>query len=230
MRLIDVSFIDAQLFLCEGEGASEWSFLDQLPRSCGVPQEMLCLVRDFSSAMHSIGVEASALRAAGMIGHYREMLGQLDVLRRQREQCLAAYVVRTDRRSRPSISALGGDRPLRAPSSWDACTVAAGLHRDHCFVVENFVSAADAAPLRAQLSAMKRDGTLQPGEVSAGIHQKSRGDLMAWVSTEAGAQPEPLYRLLSQIDAIVGALSAQSLLCDDLGAGRLLVRHEMQVR
>ena len=51
---------------------------------------------------------------------------------------------------------------------------------------------------------------------------------MAWVSTAAGEQPRPLTQLLAAIDELIGALSQHVALRDELGNGRLLVRHEMQ--
>ena len=227
LRLVDASLIDAQLLLCEdAEGCSSWRFLDQLPAACGIPSALCDLVRDFTDALHSIILEAAALREAGMLGHHQELEGQLRQLRNQRAECLAASV-QPRRRANNSLPCL--TRVMQAPScSWDACTMAAKLHRDHFCVIDGFLLADEAVRLHEHLRSMYTSGELQPGEVSGGLQRDRRGDVMKWVSTTAGAQPAALYALLTAFDGLIGALTHEPLLADDLGSHRMLCRHEMQ--
>jgi hypoxia-inducible factor (prolyl hydroxylase) len=226
--LIDITFIDAHLFLCESTGSrpsTRWVFLDQLAKDCGVPLAACELVGDFSAAMHSITAEADSLRDAGMVGHHQELVSQIEHLREQRAECLQSSIRRSASRIKPSAVRLGPS----SSSLWDVAAVAAELKREHCCVIDDFVGADEAAPLREHLGSMRSSGALKPGEVSAGLQQQRRGDLMAWVSTEAGAQAPPLRALLHSIDRLVGALGQQPLVADDLGPQRMLCRHEMQV-
>ena len=59
------------------------------------------------------------------------------------------------------------------------------------------------------------------------------GELLALcvvqVSTEVRAQPPELYNLLAEMDGLISALSLDHRLATDLGNGRRLLRHEMQV-
>lgn len=229
--LVDTTFIDAQLFLCESTGEpakTSWRFLDDLPVACGVPEVACDLVRDFSAALCSITAEAIQLRAAGMVGHHQELVSHVESLREQRAQCLAASL-RPRRTAPPKPSRIAAPLPASSSATWDAGTVAATLHREGCCVIDGFVNEAEAVPLRELLVSMRLSGALQPGEVSAGLQTKRRGDLMTWVKTEAGAQPAPLYTLLSHIDDLVGALGRQVVVDSDLGPHRMLCRHEMQV-
>ena len=88
--------------------------------------------------------------------------------------------------------------------------------------------APEPSALHTCLAEMRRAGSLAPGQIGGGLRPDTRGDLMRWVSTDQGAQPLPLYKLLRSVDSLVAALSRQPLLESDLGGGRLLVRHEMQ--
>ena len=229
--LIDITFIDAHLFLCESTGSrpsTRWVFLDQLAKACGVPLPACELVGDFSAAMYSITAEADSLRDAGMVGHHQELVSQIEHLREQRAECLQSSIRRSASRMKPSAVRLGPQGPSSS-SSYDVAAVAAELKREHCCVIDEFVGADEAEPLRELLGSMRSSGALKPGEVSAGLQQQRRGDLMAWVSTEVGAQAPPLRALLHSIDLLVGALGQQKVVADDLGPQRMLCRHEMQV-
>ena len=226
---------DASLFLClagGGDAAAQsvgtaWHFLDELPSAMRIPRAACELVADCTAALDSLRHVAEELRESGMLGHADEVSKKLDGVRTKRVECFQPYCL-TDA---ATVELRGGGGGRGAGRPWDASKVAAELSRSHCCVVDGFMSAEEAAALRASLGEMKASGVLQPGEVSGGLKRSTRGDLMAWVSTSAEAlrkQPVALHGLLGSIDEIVGELSREPLLSDDLGGGKMLVRHEMQ--
>lgn len=213
---------DASLFLARTaeDGRTRFCFLDELPAWAGVPVEVINLITEISSMLDEIAPLEEEMRSSGMLGHGSEISAQMDKLRKDRAQCLAAFCLPS------TIAANLATRSSLASSSWSAPSVAAALHAEHMCVIDGFV--ASPAALRARLTAMRAAGELKPGEVSGGLRTSTRGDLMKWVSTEAGKQPSELHELLASIDALVSAISREPLLQDDLGGGKLLVRHEMQ--
>jgi len=162
---------------------------------------------------------AASMRGSGMLGHSGEIAKQIDSLRENRAGCLSAFCMS------PSSPPAAPAQP-ESKRRWSAPSVAAALHEAHMCVIDHFVQA--PAALRVLLGCMRATGELQPGEVSGGLKRSTRGDLMMWVSTEPGQQPRELHALLADIDELVAALSTEPSLADDLGGGRLLVRHEMQ--
>ena len=213
---------EASLFLVLKAGKTEWQYLDALPRF-GIPADICALVADMGHAINELAPMAADMRAQGMIGHQQEILGQLDMLRSNLAQVLDNFCIPKEEIPR----VIGGSSSSSSRQSWSVASIASELSSAHYCIVDNFVPASTPS-LRATLVSMKESGALKPGEVSGGLRSETRGDLMKWVSTEAGEQPPALYALLSSIDDLVGALSRQPLLRDDLGGDKMLIRHEMQ--
>jgi hypothetical protein len=213
-RVIDLDAAGgAPLYLFEGT----WRFLEDLGPLSG-NKAVSEIIGSFSEALCALAAQAEEFRSQGMLGHSTEVLRQHEGLRRKRAEMLAKFSIAVE----SSAVATAGT----VPRCWDAAAVAAELHAKHFCVLDGFVP--DAANLHAVLRSMKQSGALQPGEVSGGLQQTRRGDLMRWVSTAPGAQPPALYALLSAIDDLVTALASQPLLASELGGSRMLVRHEMQ--
>ena len=138
---------------------------------------------------------------------------------RQRRACLAPY-------TRPDgVPRAPASDAHAAASSWDASAVAAALHVKHFCVLEGFASLAPGE-MRRLLEQMHGAGELKPGEVSAGSHQRARGDVMQWLGSGACDRP-PLSRLLASLDTLIEGLCLEPLLTTDL-RDVLLVRHEVQ--
>lgn len=235
---------EPSLFLCvDPIGRTAWRFLDELTLAAGVPAAACSLVSDFGEALSSLAPVAEELRASGMLGHQQEVLRKLQAMREQRASCLASFfanggvVCADDPPPKQTATAGGGihHNPAsvrRGAAAWQSARVAAALSSDHCCVLDDFLPASEVIALRDLLSSMQSDGTLQPGEVSGGLKRSTRGDNMAWVSTSAHTDgqpmPAPLHSLLACVDDLIAALAAEPLLAKDLGGDMMLVRHEMQ--
>ena len=213
---------DAGLFLCvsNGGGSTSWRFLDELTTQLKIPSEAIQLVEGCNDAIMSLAPIADDMRASGMLGHHQEVLKKIEEVREKRFECLANYCLPD-----ASMASAAATKNGHRRHAWDAAAVAAELHSKHYCVLEKFL---ETTALRALLRSMKDTGELQPGEVSGGLKKATRGDLMAWVSTSHGEQPAPLFDLLARLDELIGALGREPLCANDLGNGRLLVRHEMQ--
>jgi len=253
--------LDASLFCVANRRGSKWVFLDELAGTAtNIPSAVVELVGEFTSAIHGISSQTLEMREAGYIGHYQQLMEQIDKLQTQRSHCIDAYM-----RPRPALRNSGVSRaaaaPLRAQTTAAAAApgsssspakssrpvkssgvkpsrgtsssrveeaVSALLH-DHYCVIDDFVGESEAVALHSLLLSMRSGGELLPGQVSGGLQQARRGDLMRWVSTEVRAQPPELYNLLAEMDGLISALSLDHRLATDLGNGRRLLRHEMQV-
>ena len=74
---------------------------------------------------------------------------------------------------------------------------------------------------------MHADGGLKAGQVSAGLHEQQRSDLMAWLPAAAELQPAQIGQLLHALDRLMLALCEMPQLSEDLG-GVALLRGEAQ--
>ena len=222
---------DSGLFLCLDATTSStaWRFLDELPSALGVQADRIQLVREMGDMLITLEGVANELRESGMLGHSQQAIAQLDDVRVKRAEILQPFVLPADALPRSVRAAPPPPAPpaSSAPRAWNASAVASEMHTRHCCVVDDFLDGAQSAALRELLGEMRATGELQPGEVSGGLKPTSRGDLMKWVSTDPKPKP-PLAAVLAAVDELVGALSLEPLLADDLGAGKMLVRHEMQ--
>lgn len=205
---------DAAVFLCRSEeGITEYRFLDQCDF---VPVALRDIVATYTEGVFQALKIADDLRDSGMIGHHKEVMEKVAHYRVQRAECLAKYCIAPE------------TTPSTDKRRWDASSIASELCQKHHVVLDDWLPRSEADTLLALLQSMKASGELQPGEVTSGRKTQTRGDLMAWVSTAAGAQPKPLQNLLKSIDDLIGDLSRCAVLADELGGGKLLVRHEMQ--
>mmetsp|Transcript_52136 Transcript_52136/g.86466 ORF Transcript_52136/g.86466 Transcript_52136/m.86466 type:complete len:360 (+) Transcript_52136:108-1187(+) len=237
--------IEQALFMCRSQAGTCWRWLDELS-SIGVPKPAYDLVADVTALLVELTEQADEMRASGMLGHHHELLKQMDELKESRAQCLKPYVdvesfmlqahtpwmtggIKSGCTGRDERMYISKQISSPAAQQYDVKFVAAELFSTYCCVIDGFMREPAAASLRALVLSMRAQGEMHPGEVSSGLKQETRGDLMKWVSCEAGEQPAALYKLLSAIDRLVGALSCEMLLHEDLGDGKLLVRHEMQV-
>ena len=116
---------------------------------------------------------------------------------------------------------------LPAPAAVPAASkrVAASLCRNGWALVEDLLPS--ASHVHMMLRELHTRGDLHLGEVSRGVRQASRSDLMTWLPAH-GAQRTELRELLRAVDELVLALMTDRGVADRLGAGVQLQRHEIQ--
>ena len=219
MRLLGASD-DRLLFLSESGCRSNWLFREQLT-TAALPSRRADLVVEIDTVLDAISGEAASLRRRGMLGHSMQLRREMESMMAKRRACLAPHTKASPRQPL-SLAANGHTAAL----TWDASAVAAALHAKHFCVLESFSSSLAPGEMRHLLERMHAAGELKLGEVSAGSYQRSRGDVMQWLGSDACAQP-PLSRLLASLDTLIEALCHEPLLAADLG-DVLLVRHEIQ--
>ena len=230
----------AQAFLrAEGGGAGRtartaWCFLSEL-ESSGVPSKVADYMRDTTHSALETRAEANVQLRSGHLSIHKEMLDACDAMAAGRSQLMDRFLVSTPhcralreawRASQEQRASQAGERAAAVESL--ARRVASALRRDHHAIVDDFLPAPLAsAGVGAELREMHADGGLKAGQVSAGLHEQQRSDLMAWLPAAAELQPAQIGQLLHALDRLMLALCEMPQLSEDLG-GVALLRGEAQ--
>ena len=207
-----------------GTAVAEAHPLTLAPRLVALVEERLALKA--AEGMVELGDDAAAMAAfAKAIGDEAAAAAWA-----VRAACAARLALGSDSREYQLHAALGGLEAVERAVGLRGAPVArvADALRQHCHAtLDGFLAPEVAAGINELLRRMHARGELALGEVSAGVRERTRNDLMRWL-TSADERSPALSGLFAALDDLVNALARHESLRDEWGGGRRLVRAETQ--